>query len=51
MVKISDITDTTLRGLGIGVLAGVSGGIMRSMNKAFGWTKPRKKRSKRKKRR
>lgn len=51
MTRITDISNTVFRGLGIGVLAGVSGGVMRSMDKAFGWTKPRRKRSKRKKRR
>ena len=32
MVTISNITDTTMRGLGIGVLAGVSGNVLKSMS-------------------
>ena len=51
MVTISDITDTTMRGLGIGVLAGVSGGVLRSMDKLYPTKrKRRRKKGKRRKR-
>ena len=42
------ITDTTMRGLQIGVLAGVSDGIMKNINRMFGKKPSRRKRSKKK---
>ena len=48
MPSIDRITDTTMRGLNIGVLAGVTGGIMKNMNNIFGQTTRRKRRKKRK---
>ena len=51
MSSIGKITDTTMLGLNIGVLAGVSGSVMRNINKMFGGTVRRKKNSKKRKRR
>ena len=50
MASIDRITDTTLRGLGIGVLAGVSGSVLRSVGRLYP-TRRRKKRCKKHKRR
>ena len=47
MVTISDITDTTMRGLDIGVLAGVSGGVLRSVGCLYPTRKRRRKKRKR----
>jgi len=47
MSSIDKITDTTLRGLNIGVLAGVSSGVMKNINKLFGGTTKKKRRKKR----
>ena len=46
MASIDRISDTVFRGLGIGVLAGVSGGVLRSMDKLY----PAKRKRRRKKR-
>lgn len=48
-VTTDKITDTAMRGLQIGVLAGVAGGVMRTANKAFGGKSVRYKRSRRRK--
>ena len=48
MSSVDKITDTTMRGLQIGVLAGVSGGIMGFANKAFGRTRPKRRKTHRK---
>jgi len=45
MPTIGDISSTVFRGLNIGVLAGVSGGVLRSMDRAF--YSPRRRRKKR----
>ena len=47
-MSVDKITDTTMRGLHIGVLAGVSGGIMKNINRMFGRKPSRRKRSKKK---
>jgi hypothetical protein len=44
MSSIDKITSTTMLGLNIGVLAGVSGRVMKSINKMFGGTTKRKRR-------
>ena len=51
MASIDRITDTTLRGLGIGVLAGVSGGVLRSMDKLYPVKRKHKRKRKKGKRR
>ena len=45
-MSIDKITDTTMRGLHIGVLAGVSGGILKNMDRMFGKTLYKRKRKK-----
>jgi len=47
-ITASDITDTTMRGLGIGVLAGVSGNIIKNVNRLY--PSKRKRRKKKRKR-
>jgi hypothetical protein len=47
MSSIDKITGTTLMGLNIGVLAGVSGGVIKNINKLFGGTTKKRRRTKR----
>jgi len=47
MSSIDKITDTTLMGLNIGVLAGVSGKVMKNIDKLFGGTTKKRRRKKR----
>ena len=50
MSSIDRIKDTTMQGLGIGVFAGVSSGLMKNISKMFDTGVTRKKQSKNKKR-
>lgn len=50
MVTINDITSTTLRGLGIGVLAGVSSNVLKNVGCLYPTSRKRKKRYKKRKR-
>ena len=49
--SLDRIRDTTMLGLNIGVLSGVSSGIMKQMNKMFDMGTKKKKSSKKRKRR
>ena len=51
MASIDTIKDTTMQGLSIGVFAGVSGGLMKNINKMFKYNTKTTKRKKRRKKR